>query len=81
MKMKFSLEVKAGRRTYFFDVRETKAEIILPLLKARSTSKMVVRLHLRSTKFTFTKRISRISLKCLMKHQNLSLVKRRGCNL
>ena len=53
--------LRAGRRTYFFDVRETKQVITTsPLPRVRSSPMKTEVITTKSTKFIFTRRLSRI---------------------
>jgi hypothetical protein len=73
----FTKVLKAGRRTYFFDVRETKAgDYYLTITKVKRISERMEKLHSRSIKFTFTRKILRVFRRCLMSPQISSLTRR-----
>lgn len=57
----FTKVLKAGRRTYFFDVRETKAgDYYLTITESKRISQKMEKQASRNTKFTFTKKISKV---------------------
>lgn len=53
----FSKVLRAGRRTYFFDVRATRANDYYLTIKVRSSHTMTALFITRNTKSIFTKRI------------------------
>ena len=56
--------LRAGRRTYFFDVRSTKAgDYYLTLTESKNLQMMMDHFIIRNTKFIYTKKILRNSLK------------------
>ncbi len=73
----FTKVLKAGRRTYFFDVRETKAgDYYLTITESKKNFGENGKPHSRSIKFTFIRRILKVSRRCLMSPQISSLTKR-----
>ena len=55
----FSKVLRAGRRTYFFDVRETKAgDYYLTLTESKKFVNDDGSFFIKNTKFIYTKRIS-----------------------
>ena len=53
----FSKVLRAGRRTYFFDVRATRANDYYLTITERSLHTMMALFITRNTKFIFTKKI------------------------
>ena len=54
----FSKVLRAGRRTYFFDVRATKADdYYITITESKNLLKKMVLFILKNTKFTYTKKI------------------------
>jgi hypothetical protein len=55
----FTKVLKAGRRTYFFDVRETKAgDYYLTITESKKISETMVKPLSKNTKSIYTKKIS-----------------------
>jgi hypothetical protein len=74
----FTKVLKAGRRTYFFDVRETKAgDYYLTITESKKNfSEKMEKQASRNTKFTFTKKISKVFQNYSMNQQTSSWMKK-----
>lgn len=60
----FSKVLRAGRRTYFFDVRATKAgDYYLTITESKNSPMMMVHFTTKNTKYTYTKKTSLLSKK------------------
>ena len=68
----FSQVLRAGRRTYFFDVRATKADdYYLTVTESKNLHMMMEVFVTKNIKFTFTKKTLQIFNKCWVKQLNI----------
>ena len=73
----FTKVLKAGRRTYFFDVRETKAgDYYLTITESKKNFGENGEATFEKHKIYYTKKILQVSEKCLMNLQILSSLKK-----
>ena len=60
----FSKVLRAGRRTYFFDVRATKADdYYITITEVKNLQKKMVRIILKNIKFIYIKKILLLLMK------------------